>query len=118
MDPSTQKGDALDRGVGILAYAGATKGGDDYDATEPFINGWFYVSETMFEELLSTLRADTAKDCSISLTVGPVSYETLDFVWDLEASPHLSVDAVEFNFTYRKDEEKPEASLMQRIFGN
>ena len=108
----------MENGVGILAYASAIRGGDDYEGFEPSINGSFYVSEALFSELVATLRADTANDCSITLRVGPVRYETGNITWDVQAHPHLSVASVEFSFIYNREPQgaKPSPTLMERIF--
>ena len=116
-EPTTGDGKPLNEGIGLFVFNEKQPGGVDYGPTDAAVVGWFFLDSDLYSELWSQVAGDQYSSCSITVTVGPVAFQALDWTWDVKAGSRLFIKDVSVAFIRHKAEPKDEPPLKRRFFG-
>lgn len=85
----------LERGFGLLANRFT------------HLDGWFLLTPSGFTEVWEQVRDGRYSDCTVTLTVAPVSIQELGCLWDVSNSKVLFIETAEIRFTRKLSAREP-----------
>jgi hypothetical protein len=100
--PTMGDGQSFEGGIGLFVFNEKQPGGDDYGPQDAMVIGWFFLDTNLYNELWSQVAADRYSSCSITVTVGPVTFQSLDWAWDVKANKKLFIEDVSIEFVRDK----------------
>jgi hypothetical protein len=101
-EPTTGDGRPFEDGIGLFVFREKRPAGDDYDATDATVGGWFFLDSDLFNEVWSQVSVGRYSTCSITVTIGPVASRALDWVWDVRTANKLVIQDVSVSFVREK----------------
>ncbi|AXK81125.1 hypothetical protein DW352_11725 [Pseudolabrys taiwanensis] len=89
----------LERGIGTIAYASASPPDADLPGMDAMLHGWWWMPETLFDEVWLQAREHTWRTCMVQLEIAPVTNDVIAFQWDVTKRKVLHVlrASVSFN---------------------
>jgi hypothetical protein len=110
---------ALERGIGILAFAEEREPQDDIPGSEAFCHGWWWMPETLYDETWEQVRGQTWQECRIEIDIAPIEYDTLHFHWDVKLRKVIYITRATVRFNRRKPQLLPPPDPPKRrgLFG-
>jgi hypothetical protein len=106
-EPTTGDGKPLDEGIGVFVFNEKRPGGDDYDSMDAMVVGWFFLDSDLYSEVWSQVAADRYSRCSVTVTVGPVPFRSVEWVWDVTAHKKLFIQDASIAFVRTKPKAEP-----------
>ena len=104
-------------GIGLFVFNERRPGGDDYGPEDAMVMGWFFLESDLYSELWSQVAADRYSSCSITVTVGPVAFRSVEWAWDVKANKQLFIEDVSVAFvrdkTKRSEEPPPKRGFFR-----
>jgi hypothetical protein len=101
-EPTTADGKPLDEGIGLLVFNEERPGGHDQDASDAMVVGWFFLDADIYKEVWSQVAADRYTDCTVTVTIGPITFQSDSWVWDVTAHKRLFIEDASITFVRDK----------------
>ena len=116
-EPTTGDGQPLEDGIGLFVFNEKRPGGDDYGPTDAMVIGWFFLDSDLFNEVWSQVAADRYSTCSVTVTVGPVAFRSVEWAWDVKGGSKLLIEDVSVAFVRDKTKPKEMPPPKRGLFG-
>ena len=116
-EPTTADGKPLDEGIGLFVFNDARPGGYDYDASDAMVTGWFFLDSNLYNDVWSQVSVGRHSDCSVTVTVGPVAFQSDNWAWDVKAHKRLFIEDASIMFVRgqtRPEQPSPKRGLFKR----
>lgn len=109
----------LECGIGTIAYAAASPPDADIPGMDAMLHGWWWMPETLFDEVWLQAREQTWRACMVQLEIAPVTSELMAFQWNVTQRKVLQVLRASVSFNrVRPEKAAPQAEPRRRgLFG-
>jgi hypothetical protein len=114
-EPTMADGKPLDEGIGLFVFNHSRPGGHDYDDLDAMVVGWFFLDTDLYNEVWSQVAADRYSDCTVTVTIGPITFESDNWAWDVKTNKRLFIEDV--SITFVRDKTRPAAEQQARKRG-
>jgi hypothetical protein len=101
-EPTTADGKPLDEGIGLFVFNDARPGGYDYDASDAMVAGWFFLEANLYNDVWSQVSVGRHSDCSVTVTIGPVTFQSDNWAWDVKTHKRLFIEDASITFVRNK----------------
>jgi hypothetical protein len=116
-EPTSGDGKPFKDGIGLFVFNEKRPGGVDYASTDTMIAGWFFLDSDLYNELWSQVAVDRYSSCTVTVTVGPVVFQSVAWAWDVKTGGRLFVQDVSVSFVRDKTKPKETPPPKRGLFG-